>query len=62
MNILLNLSLLVIGSLAGNLVFTGYLVYGIPLTIAGLLLALFLFRTERKEQQISRRLIDKQLY
>ena len=62
MNIFRNLALLVIGSLAGNLIFTGYLVYGISLTIAGLLLALFLFRSERKEQEISRRLIDRPLY
>jgi len=62
MKTLVSLSLLFIGSLAGNLVFTGYLIYGIPLTAAGLLFALFIFRSERKEQEISRRLLDKQLY
>ena len=63
MNIILpSLSLLFIGSIAGNLLFTGHLVYGIPLTIAGFVLALFILRMEKKELELNRRLEDKPLY
>ncbi|MDG6904385.1 MAG: hypothetical protein JRN20_01215 [Nitrososphaerota archaeon] len=62
MNSLLVLCLFVLGSLGGNLAISGHLAYGIPLTIVGLLFALYLFRDERREQEFSRKLVDKPLY
>ncbi len=62
MGTLLNLSLLFLGAIAGNLLFAGYLIYGVPLTLAGLILALFVLRADRRERGFDEQLRDKPVY
>ena len=62
MNFLLNLSLVLLGSIAGNLLVAGYFLYGIPLSAVGLALVLILIRTDRKEREFNQRLVDRPLY
>lgn len=59
---ILSISLLLLGSIAGNLLITGYLTYGIPLTAVGLALALFAVHSDRKERRFTEKLADRPAY
>jgi len=55
--------MLFIGAIAGNLIFTGHFIYGVPLTIAGFLIAFFFLKAEQKEKEMTKKLLsDKSLY
>ncbi len=62
LNLLLNFFLLLIGSVAGNLILAGYFTYGIPLTVAGLVFAFVLLKMDKEEQNFNRSLVDRRIY
>ncbi|HZW56477.1 MAG TPA: hypothetical protein VFF30_09335 [Nitrososphaerales archaeon] len=62
MNFLLNLSLILLGSIAGNLLIAGYFIYGIPLTLVGLALVFLVIKADRKEREFTQKLVDKPIY